>query len=347
VSRPAGLLLVLLATLVLAACGGDSGAGAGGDVDELLTDTFDRAKPMRSGKIALKLDVQGSGLPSFQGPLAIALDGPFQSRGAGRMPKFDFDLDFTTGSSTLRAGAISTGDKGWLTLQDRAYTLSDELFGQLDKGRADATKGADGSIDLKSLGVDPRRWLKDPRREGEEQAGGVPAIHISAGIDVPRLLTDVNSLLGKAAQLGVAGGGSQAPSGLDAKTRQKIAASVQRADVDIWTGAEDHQLRRIAVDVGFEVPEKLRDEGGAPQRGTVLFDLTISELNREQAIGPPANPRPLSELTSALAELAAALQQEQAGQQGAQQGGTDYDTCVASAGADLQKVQDCAALIGR
>ena len=73
------------------------------------------------------------------------------------------------------------------------------------------------------------------------------------------------------------------------------------ASVDIWTGEKDHKLRRISVDVDVDTAEQ--------QDGTIRLDLAVTQLDREQPIGPPANPRPLTELTAALAELGARADQ--------------------------------------
>src|SRR4051812_17734678 len=136
--RPLAVLLVavLAAALALAACGGGPGSGSG--VDALLRDTFARAKPVRSGALDLRIDVDTRGLRGLDGPLAVRLHGPFAARGAGRMPRFDLGLTLRRNGSTLRAGAVSTGRRGWLRLQGRAYALSAGLFATLARGRREA-----------------------------------------------------------------------------------------------------------------------------------------------------------------------------------------------------------------
>jgi hypothetical protein len=342
-------LVVALAGALLAGCG--SGGGHA-DVQALLSQTFGPDKPVHSGRLDLRLEVDAQGLQSFQGPLAIHLAGPFQSQGTGKVPKFDFDVAFATGGSTLRAGAISTGDKGYLTLQNRAYQLSDQLFKRLQQSRKAALPAGQAKQQaptLQALGIDPRRWLRNARRVGEEDAGGVRTVHLAAGIDVPRFLADVNTLLGKAGRLGVTGATNGVPSSLTAAQRDKIARSIQDAKVDVWTGKDDRALRRLAIDVRFDVPADVRAKGTPAQKGRVRFELGIADLNKPQAVGPPANPRPLSELTAALQQALGSAQASgsQAGGSSAGSGAASYDQCVAAAGADLAKEQQCAALLGR
>jgi hypothetical protein len=88
------------------------------------------------------------------------------------------------------------------------------------------------------------------------------------------------------------------------------------------------------------------------------LDLSIADLNRRQAIGPPADPRPLAELTAALSSFARS--QAQAQSSGGSAGGasssppastaapaSSYDRCLADAGSDLAAAQRCASLVGR
>ena len=101
--------------------------------------------------------------------------------------------------------------------------------------------------------------------------------------------------------------------------------------------------------------------------GTIKLDLGVSRIDQKQAIGPPANPRPISELSSALAKLAAARgaqsgsaapagatgetgAQGDTGAQGAAtlpENASQYDRCLAAAGSDLEAAQKCADLVGR
>jgi hypothetical protein len=143
------------------------------------------------------------------------------------------------------------------------------------------------------------------------------------------------------------------PTSLDAATRTKIEKSVRKAKLDVWTGKADHSLRRIRVAVRFDVPAKLRSDKAKPEKGTIGLDLTIAGLNERQAIGAPANPRPIGDLTAALQQVLAQAQ----GQGQAQGGGTagsgsssaqpKYDACVQAAGSDIAKAQQCAPLLGQ
>jgi hypothetical protein len=322
------LVCLTLAALVAGGCGGGDGASTSPQTAKLLADTFGAAKPMRSGRIDLTLDVRARGLPNLREPLVAHVTGPFQSTGAGKAPKFAFDLDLASGASKVQAGAISTGTKGYLTFAERAYALPDGAFGSLGTGKPGS------GLSLRALGIDPRRWLRDARQEGEADVIGARTIHLAAGVDVERLLADVDRLLAKAGSSGVAGAtGTQVPTSLDADTRRTIERSIRAASMDIWTVREDHALRRIAVDVRFDVPRDARPKGSAQQSGSVRFDLAFAALNQEQAIGPPAHARPVAELAAAMRQVLG--------------GNRRYEQCLQDADADLAKAQACAELVGQ
>jgi hypothetical protein len=110
---PARLVVALLTllALVLSGCGGGDGSSTSPGTATLLADAFGAGKPTRSGRIDLMLDVRARGLPNLKGPLVVHVTGPFQSTGAGRAPKFAFDLGLTSGAAKVEAGVISTGTR--------------------------------------------------------------------------------------------------------------------------------------------------------------------------------------------------------------------------------------------
>src|SRR4051794_15443387 len=201
------LLLVVLPALI----GGCANSATGGDAStaSLLKDTFSGGKAVKSGQLDVSLGFQAQGLPTLTGPVAFKLAGPFASQGAGKLPKFNFDLDIAAGGQTIQAGAVSMGDSGDIKFGGRAYALDKALFDQFRTGyekSQQASKSKEAGPSFKALGVTPSAWLKDARKVGSADVGGTSTFHITAGVDVPRFLSDVNRLLAKAQNLGVAAG---------------------------------------------------------------------------------------------------------------------------------------------
>ncbi len=378
-TRRRSLLLALLAlcacALVLAACGGDDADD--GDAAAILDETFGAGKDVKSGRLDLSFRLDAKGLQNVNGPVGLRLSGPFQSSGQSQLPQFDFQASLDAGGQQLSAGAVSTGEKGFVKFQDQAYALSDELYEQFKKGYAEQAKcseerGEEG-VSFRSLGIDPGAWLKEPQVAGTEDVGGTETTHITATVDVPRLLEDANRILGRTDTRQTDPCADEQPQEgeperegsrqLSAEDRKQIADAVKDARVDVWTGEEDRIMRRINVNLRFEVPEASRQRAGGLESGTLRFDLTIGALNEKQDIKTPANARPLEELVQSLGGQVPGLGGAGSGSGsgsdsgGAQGGagssggaaaqGSEYQRCVQEAGSDVVKLQQCSELIGQ
>jgi hypothetical protein len=335
------LLIALFSCALLAFV---AGCGGGDDsVDSLLSQTFAPDKSVKSGRLNAQLDANVQGVQGLDGPVRLRLSGPFQSAGKGEMPKFDFTLGLSAGGQNFNAGGVSTGDKGYVRFQNQAYAVSDALFKTFKDRYLQAAKDSankKGSTPtLGSLGVDPRRWLQDPKKAGEEKIGGTDTIHITSGIDVGRLLDDVNRVLGRASS---ATGSKQVPQSLSQADRKKILDAVDDATVDVFTGKDDKLLRRLDVNVRLK-------NSGTVKGGTVRFQLQLDALNKDQTIKAPANTKPLEELLGAQTGTTGSTGATPAPQSttpAAPSGNSSYLQCLDKAGNDLDAVQKCADLQG-
>ena len=359
-SRPR-LLLTLLAALiaaVLVGCGGgDEGSGTSADedtsVDQVLKDTFSGEKKVESGKLdlAIKVDVQG-GDSQVQGPISLSLSGPFQTQGKGKLPKFDMDAAFEGAGQSFKAGVTSTGDKAFVNFQGTEYEVSNQVFQQFKAGYEQAqTQSADkgNQQSLATLGIDPRRWLTDPKNEGEAKVGDTDTIKITGGVDINKLLDDVNTALDKARGLGVQGS-DQLPEKLTDQQKQEAADAIKDLKVEIYTGKEDTTLRRMVVNTTVEAP----DNGGT---GTLSLDFQLLDLNEDQSIEAPSGAKPFDQLLGQLGGLGLGGAGGTGGSGSSGDGGGSgsggasaddlkkYSDCVTEAGSDTAKAQKCAELL--
>jgi hypothetical protein len=347
--RPAVLLSLLLALVfAVAACGGgsDDEASSSTDVNELLTQTFTGSKDVKSGNLdlALKVEAQG-GESQVQGPVSISLSGPFQAQDEGKLPKFKLEAAFEGAGQSIKAGATSTGDKGYLSFQGTDYVVEDRVFDQFKAGFEQAQKqGSDQKQSFASLGMDPRNWLTDPQNAGDSKVGDDDTIKITGGIDVAKLLDDVNNALSKASALGL-GGAGQVPEKLTEQQKREVAEAVKDPRVEIYTGKEDTILRRLVVNLGI-------DDKASGSSGTVGFDVSITDLNEDQDIAEPADAKPFNELLGKLGGLRALGGSSGSGGTSAPSGGSGssedfekFSKCVTEAGDDTEKARKCAELL--
>ena len=372
-SRMPLLLLVLLAcALGFAACGGDDE-----DATQLLAQTFGGGgEDVKSGRVDLNVKLNAQGLADVQGPVSVRLAGPFESTAPAELPRFDFELALSAQGQNVRAGAVSTGEAGFLRFQEETYDIGDDLFKQFKDGYAEQAKcteeqgGEGGGVTFQALGIDPRRWLTDPRKEGEEDVGGAETVHIASGIDVPKFLEDINRVLSRtdvqqrqadpcAEETETEAEPSEQPSRqLSEADRKQIAEAIKDARVDVWTGKDDKVMRRLNVALKFEVAEENRSNARGLQGGDLRFDMTLGAVNEEQAIEAPADAQPIEQLAQRFGGQVPGLggQAAPGGEQAPPSGGaqappsgaqsSEYLRCVQEAGEDIVKLQACADKIG-
>ncbi len=366
-TRVAVLLVAaaLAAPLGLAACGGgDEGSSSSARAE--LKRAFGGGHEIRSGRLELALHASAKGLPALSQPIDLQLAGPFQSTGATTLPHFNFELTFGAGGAPVSLGMISTGKAGFLSLEGQAYDLGDEAYTSLKQGYAESQRQSRrqqrGTPGLSALGVDPERWVTNPRHVGREDIAGTETDHLVADVDVDALLKDVDTLLKRSSS--VAGAtGRQLPGSLTTDQRDAIAASVKDATVDVWVGRSDHALRRFNLHVNLEAPADARERLGGLKTGSITLGMTLAQLNQAQTIAAPKDAQPLDELQAALVQSGLLQQQGQGSGQGSSSGGSGttstpapdtpaptgtqgkYLKCLQDAGDDLAKIQRCAAIL--
>jgi hypothetical protein len=345
------LALVVVALGLLAGCGGDdTAASSSTDVNQLLKDTFSGKKDVKSGKLDLSLSANAGGQD-----IALKVSGPFQSEGSGKLPTLGINASFEGGGQSIQAGVTSTGDKGYVTYGGTAYEVPAPVFQQFKAGFEQSAKQAGDKSNgqsLATLGIDPTKWLTNPKNEGETKVGDTDTIKITGDVDVPKLLDDVNTALQKVRSLG----GSQAanlPSQLSEQEKQQAADAIKSLNVEIYTGKDDTILRRIVVAAKLDVPNQ---SGGGSQSADVNFDLQLLDLNEDQDINAPSNTKPFSELMNKLNGLGLGGLGGLGGSSGSGSGSSSgsapdqktlekYSQCIQDANGDNNKIRKCADLL--
>lgn len=350
------LAAVLAAAFSIAACGGSDNSSA--DAKQLLKETFSGDHKVQSGKLVVNLKVDAERTGGAKGPIQVALSGPFQSEGKGKVPQFDLSAQIQASGRNINAGAITNGTQGWIEFNNQAYSIPAKVWDQFVAGYTRAQQRSNrrnqGLGTLKTLGIDPEQWLKDPKVEGDETVGGVETTHISTGVDVNKLLDSVSQLAAKAGSLGN-GKLSQLPQKISPAQRKKVADAVKSADVDVYTGKDDKTLRKIAINLDIE------PTSGGVKSAKVDLSLEIDDLNQPQTITPPANAKPLSDLTSQLSGLgllgglgggAGSAVPGSGGSSGgspssaeAQKRIQQYTQCLQKAGNSVAEAQKCATVL--
>jgi hypothetical protein len=381
-----GLAVVVLASLslFLAACGSSNGSSSA-NPSALLSQTFTGTHKVTSGVLNLTLTIDPSGSSTLSGPITLGFGGPFQTRGAGKLPESNFTVSANALGRSGSLGILSTGTSGYVTLQGTSYQMPQATFQKLESSFAQLASGAgtsQGSGTLGKLGIHPLHWLTHPTTVGTETVGGAQTTHIHAGINVPVLLSDLSTFLQKASSAGNVSGASTLKSGLSPATRQKIAAAIRNPSFDVWTGTSDKTIRRLTIALTLPITGSLSTQLGGVKSADIGLTMQYAKLNQPQKISAPTLVRPYSEFQSKVSGFVQGLQGAAAGvlgngassgsggsssgsggsssgsggsssgSGGASAGGstsssnvTKYSQCIQQANGDVAKMQNCASLL--
>jgi hypothetical protein len=362
-------LLALVAAVTVAACGSAT-SGSSGNPNTLLKETFSGTHKVSSGNLNLSLTIDPAGSSTLSGPITLSFGGPFQTRGSGKLPESNFTISGSAVGQSVSLGVISTGTAGYVTLEGASYQLPQATFQKLESSFAQiASSGASSSSSssssgsLSKLGIQPLHWLTDPTIIGTENVGGTQTTHIHAGVNVPALLSDLNTVLERASSLGVSGA-TALKSGIPSADQQKIAAAIKNPSVDVWTGNSDHTIRRLTITLTLPVTGKASSELGGVTSADFNLTMQYSDLNQPQTITAPTSVQPFTQFQ---AKVSAFVQQLEGAAGGLITGGSSggasgstggssttgsssnvqkYSQCIQQAAGDVSKMQKCATLLG-
>jgi hypothetical protein len=270
-----------LAALVAWGCGGT--ANAESDPEALLEETFSGEGGVDSG--VLDLALSASSKRPGGGSLAATLEGPFETRGPEQPPLTDVGVSLKAQGGgediDIDAGLTITEDGAFVGFGGQSYAVDDATFAsfaeEFASASADRERRAGGGTLLERFGLEPSEWLTDVSNEGIEEIGGVETVHISGSPDVARIIADVVALDPTGTALGALGA-------------QELADSVGAASIDLYTGAEDKVLRRLDLAIAFT------DTAASGGELDLALSFGIADVNQEQTIEAPPDPKPLGEL---------------------------------------------------
>jgi hypothetical protein len=288
------LAIALPIPAVVAGCGGGSSSN-NEDPQKVLDETFNNPTKITSGN--LDISVNGSAEGDTSGDFTATVSGPFQSEGETSFPQFDLtaNLSASSGGPSLSfdGSLIATKDNAYVEYQDQAYEVGTDAFRQFTQAYAQAakqsqSKGDSGNV-LSQFGVDPKTWLTNVTNEGTTDVEGTDTIHIHGDADVGQIVSDLQKI---SQQTGNATTQQITPEQLD-----MLKSAVQNASIDVYSGTDDHLLRKLALSLSITPPAS---SGASVSSVDVDFSITLSDVNQPQTIAAPSNAKPLSDLLSQL-----------------------------------------------
>ena len=196
--------------------------------------------------------------------------------------------------------------------------MPDELFRRFLAGFNQAQKdnGKKTQPSLATLGIDPQKWLKEPKNAGASKVGDEETIKITGQVDVARVLDDVASALQKAQSVRTPTG-DKLPANLTDAQKAQIAKAIKTVELEIHTGKRDKILRKVALKL--ELDEAHLPAAGKKKASSLLkieLSLGLTQVNEDQKIAVPTGALPLSDLLSQFGGLGTLLQSDAKGSEG-------------------------------
>ena len=336
-------LLALAAMLVASACGGDDAANDR-DAEALLDRAFAKSISSADMKVDAQLEIRG--LEGLDSPIRLDASGPFQS-GDGGLPKLDVDVRVGAqeAGQTVQTGFLSTGDRAFLKFGGEFYEQP-----RADIERANRQLEQSGDKDQESalaqLGVKPREWVSGARMEGEDEVAGVQTEHVSAKLNVRRMLTDLNKAVERSGET-VGGVAPGTPKPLSDPQLRELAAAVKEPTFDVYVGKDDDVIRRVSANLEVSIPEADREQAGGIEGGSLRFSVEFADVNGDQTVKAPSKARPIADLAKQLGGLSALGGAPGSGQgSGEPESSQGYEECLNQAPAgDTEALTRCAELL--
>jgi hypothetical protein len=256
--------LLAAAALAVAGCGG-------GDATGVLSKTASSLGEIKSGTLAFDLLVTprgGQGGP----PFGFKLAGPFATTGT-ELPRTRMRYTQIANGKSATVTLLSSGAKGFITVNGNTYELPASRLAPLRSATA-LFGGSGGSLPLDD-------WIRDAEVSDGGEVGGAETEHVHGNLDVSRAVADLGSLAA----------GTPA---LNERERKQLEDSTRKATIDVWSGKEDHLLRKLMIDVdlGLDVPADLRAALGDLVGARVQITLAVSNPNRPVTVTAPASAPP-------------------------------------------------------
>ena len=358
-SRSLFLPLVLLAlglAAFVSACGGGS-SGNDKDATQLLNTAFHQ--PIKSADVNFNFQLQVNGVPSLSAPISFKFSGPYVNNGPGKLPSMDLNASIVGGGQSVPFGLTSTGDDFFVKVRGQAYDVGKETVAKLNQQLAQQ-KPKGQSTSLSELGIHPSTWLTGAKNAGDATVGGTKVSHISATLDVGKVLDDLNEVVRRAPTSGLSS--ASKPPQLTDKQKSEIEQVVKSPQIDVYVAKGDNTIRRLATTLQLSIPKDQQSKFGGATGGTLQLSIEFANVGQSQQISAPKGAKPIADLAGQLNALGGSLPQSSSGSgssspgssgSSSSSGGTptakqfqDYAKCIQKAGSNNPTaVQKCADIL--
>lgn len=265
------LAAAVLASLVTA-CGAPA-------PDDVLAETGENLAATSSGIIELRITVDSAG--GDQDPVAgSALLGSFEWRENVPLPVVDITYSDLSPERAFNRRVVSVGDAVFVSSGGRFYEVP------LDRADPDDSLGATDGL---FAGTQLEDWVGDAQLFEGRGLDGRQIDRIVGRLRPDEAFTQLMSIVKRlpgAASLPVLGALDPAVLGI----------ATESARIEVVSGSEDRQLRRLLIEVQLVEDPALARSRGWSDAASIVVDLGISEHNRPIEVQEPEPALPIEEM---------------------------------------------------
>lgn len=263
--------------------------GCGEEEASIVESAFEN--DVRSAQVSLRVELKEGDRPA----MAVALEGPMRSNGAGKLESFDWRVRGEGAAKEVTTRIISSGRNVFVEYKGQTYEVGEKEIAELQKGDRSAKK--DGEIedlqDAERLGLDLQSWFPKSDAEQDSEVAGEATRRATGRLDLSAALKDLRRLASNPA--------------LGSDPALKPLAEISPAEIKMVdqlvtdprfaldVADEDGKLRRIATTMS------LRAAKDAP-RQSLRFVMEYRNVDQPVRIQAPSSGKPIEQLFERLGD---------------------------------------------
>jgi hypothetical protein len=294
----AGALVAIALTVSIfaAGCGtaaqAAAGAPASGDAQAILQKAFANAGQVTSGagtiNASLTVTADQSAIPAgAQGLLGqpLKLSGTYSFDKTAKTGQADLSL--AVAGQNLPVSLEAINGQAWLQLLGQWY----QTPAGTEKSGDTATTAQQSTAstvkqELSAAGIDPTTLLTNVTLVGDETINGVATSHISATIDVSKIIAlkqTMTTAAGSSTTAGTSASDAAAKQQEIQKLQAGLTTAVKTLTIDVWVTKDTTQVRQAELKATVVPPADMLQSAGAPDTTTSQAGTSLSTATTESA----------------------------------------------------------------
>jgi hypothetical protein len=289
VTRVALLLLAILATVAVAACGGSEKSAS-------AKDQLASVKPLSSAQVDVAARIFFDNAPPSVGDkLELTFNGPLRSNGPDKLASLDWKVAFSGLTTKFTSRIVSTGDNFFINLGGQDFEVGQQAIARLtEQAQATKQKGV--------VGFNPLAAVKNVKQAGTRTVDGTKLTLYTGAIDLDAAMDQVARLSQSLPNTGAAQAVPQGRLTPQQRAQVKRTFGSPRFEAGV---AGDDTVRQLSVTSKFTTPAANRADAGGITGGRLEYRVNYTDVGKAVTITPPTDTQPIADFARELQRVLA------------------------------------------